>query len=126
MDEIYGIQILLQVRVRNTQKILMDEIICLKFPTGERFITGHGRSGKDNEFYLCSDVKTMVVHHLMSWDIHTQQKIGTKTIESLKGIDWFCDACVLEVTNFEKVTQLESWYEQNSKSSLDQFLNEGV
>ncbi len=126
MNKIYGIQLILQVRERNTQKILMDEIICLKFPKGSRFITGWGKCGKDNDFLLCADVKTMVVYHLISRDIHTQQKIGTKVIESLKDIDWFCDACVLDVTNFEKVTQLESWYEQNSKSSLDQFLNKGV
>lgn len=126
MDEIYGIQIMLQVRVRKTQKILMDEIICLKFPTGERYITGWGRTGKHGEIHLCNDVKTMVVHHLISPDIHIQQKIGTKVTDSLKGRDWFCDACVLEVTDFETVGKLENWYVKNSKSVFDQFLNEGV
>jgi hypothetical protein len=126
LTEIYGIQLMFQVRERITQKIFLDEIICLKFPTGSRLITGWGRCGKDNDFLLCADVKTIVVDRLMSHDTHTQQKIGTKVIESLKGVDWFCDACVLDVTNFEKVTQLESWYEHNSKSSLDKFLNEGV
>jgi hypothetical protein len=126
MKQIYGIQLMLQVRQRETQKILLDEIICLKFPDGARYITGWGRSSKDDEFCLCIDVKTVVVYQLMSRNIHTQQKIGTKVIESLKDNEWFCDVCVLEVTDFEKVTQLELWYEQNSKSSLDQFLNKGV
>lgn len=116
---------MLQVRERNTQKILMDEIICLKFPTGERYITGWGRTGKHDENHLCNDVKTMVVHHLMSLDIHMQQKIGTKVIDSLKrpNRDWFCDACVIEVTDFETVGKLENWYVKNSKSVFDQFLN---
>lgn len=101
----------------------MDEIICLKFPTGERYITGWGKCGKENDFLLCSDVKTIIVDRLMSHDVHTQQKIGTKVIESLKGVDWFCDACVLDKVCFETIQKLELWYEQNSKSSLDQFLN---
>ena len=126
MKEIYGIQMLLQVRERVSQKIFIDDVICLKFPEGKRFIKVWGHSGKDDEVGLNYDVVSIVVDLLSSTNVHTQQKIGSKVIQSLKNLDWFCDSCVLEVIDFESVAKLESWYVKNSKSIFDKFLNKDV
>jgi hypothetical protein len=121
--DVYGIKLLLEIRERGNSIPLIEQTLCMKFPNGDRYITGWGKTGKDDDVLLGMDVKTVIADKLLSHDIHTRQKVGSRYYQAIEGKDWYADTCVIETPVFSTVHALEKWYTDNSTSRLDQFLN---
>lgn len=123
MTNIFSIQILLEVRERKTEKILVEQTLTLKYSDGGKLFGGWIKIDMSEHDLLQDRLKRNLLHLLESKNRHDLQKIGHKIIFAIKYKDWYIDTCVLETKQFNSITTLEEWYTNNSTSNFDQFLN---